>query len=310
MMLPRVKNLSKFIFWLLPLMLFANEYDLKLVKAADSLWCVFGDLKPPSKENKGFVNNICWVDGKEGVTLLDAGPTESFGVELEAQIQKTTGKKVSTVVLTNYHDDRILAASYFQKRGAKIAAHKNIVADIAKNEAKIMRMRMILPPSLYGQTAIPKPDILFDGDSFEIGETRLLKLSAVSETPSDIAVWLPKQKAVFAGNLVFEGRLLNYDDDSRADGWLAALDKLEALKPKIVIAGHGAKLDRAGIKSTRGYLEAIYKGTKKAFDDGVELENITKSVKADEFSYLTNFEMLHPRNLYNIYGQFELGVLK
>jgi hypothetical protein len=106
--------------------LFAAEYELKPVKVADSLWCVFGDLKPPSKENKGFVSNICWVDGKEGVTLL----------------------------------------------------------------------------------------------------------------------------------------------------------------------------------------EAIYKGTKKAFEEGVELENITKSVKADEFSYLTNFEMLHPRNLYNIYGQFELGVLK
>ncbi len=290
--------------------LFAAEYELKPVKVADSLLCVFGDLKPPSKENKGFVSNMCWVDSKEGVTLLDAGPTEIFGKELDAQIRSTTGKKVSTVVLTNYHDDRILAAGYFQKQGAKVVAHKNILSDIAKNEPKIMRMRMILPSSLYGNTAIPKIDVTFDGDSYVLGDVTLLKLSKTAETPSDIAVWLPKQKAIFTGNLVFEGRVLNYDDDSRADGWLEALSKIEKMEPRLIIAGHGTKLDATGIKETKGYLKAIYKETKKAFDDSVELENLTKTVKTNEFSYLTNFEMLHPRNLYNLYGQFELGTMK
>lgn len=42
--------------------IFAAEHELKPLKVADSLWCVFGDLKPPSKENKGFVSNICWAD--------------------------------------------------------------------------------------------------------------------------------------------------------------------------------------------------------------------------------------------------------
>jgi len=307
----KVRSLNKIFIALLSAMsLLAFEYDIKPVKIADSLWCVFGDLKPPTKENKGFVSNVCWVDGKEGVTLLDAGPTEIFGKELEVQILKTTGKKVSTVALTNYHDDRILAAGYFQKQGAKVVAHKNILSDIAKNEAKIMRMRMILPSSLYEGTFIPKIDVTFDADSYALGDMSLLKLSKTAETPSDIAVWLPKQKAIFAGNLVFEGRALNYDDDSRVDGWLEALSKIEKMEPRLIIAGHGTKTDAMGIKETKGYLEAIYKESKKAFDDGVELENLTKRVKASEFSYLTNFEILHPRNLYNIYGQFELGALK
>lgn len=299
-----------FIMLLCILSLFGAEYELKPVKISDSLWCVFGDLKPPTKENKGFVSNVCWVDDGKSVVLLDSGPTEQFGSELEEQIVKTTGKKVDAVIVTNYHDDRMLAAGYFQKRGAKIVAHKNIVADMVKNEAKILRMSMILPPQLYKQTAMIKPDILFDNESFEFGGVKLLKLSAVAETPSDIVVWLPKQKALFAGNIVFEGRLLNYDDDSRADGWLDALSKIEKINPAIIIPGHGTKLDFSGVMQTKAYLRSIYVQIKKAFDDGVELENLTKTVKSDEFRTLVNYEMLHPRNLYSIYGQFELGAIK
>jgi hypothetical protein len=45
--------------------LFATEYNLKPVKVADYLWCVFGGLKP-----LGFVNNICWVNEGKNVTLF------------------------------------------------------------------------------------------------------------------------------------------------------------------------------------------------------------------------------------------------
>lgn len=288
----------------------ASEYNLKPVKVADKMWCVFGELTAPTPQNKGFVSNVCWVEGEKSVTLFDAGPTELFAKELDMEIFKTTAKKVSSVIVTNYHDDRILGAGYFQKRGAKIVAHKNIISDMAKNESKILRMQRLLPSQVYGQTTIVKPDTLFDGKEFEINGVKLLKLSAIAETPSDIVVWAPKQNAIFTGNIVFDGRLLNYDDDSRADGWIEALEKIEAMKPNIIISGHGDKLDKAGVVTTKSYLQTILRGAKKAIDDGVELENITKIVKAEEFSSLLNFKELHHRNLYNLYGHFELGYIK
>lgn len=286
------------------------EYNIVPKKVSDGMWCVFGDLMPPTKENKGFVSNICWVENSENLILLDAGPTAKFANELEKIIGRTTPKKVSTVVITNYHDDRILAATYFQERGAKVVAHKNIISDIQNNPQKFERLPRLLPPSLYANTKLPKIDIAFESEKLDLGAVILYKMSKIAETPSDIVAYMPKQKAVFAGNILFGDRAINYDKDSNINGWLEALEKIEKLDALIYIPGHGLKSDATSFDETKRYLGKLYSSTKKAYEEGTELEKITQTIPMPEFSYLINYKDRHTQNLYNLYEHFELERVK
>ena len=290
--------------------LLSSTYTFEPKKISHGLWCVFADLMPPTKENKGFVSNVCWVENGDSLTLLDAGPTTLFAKELEIAVAKTTNKKVTNVVITNYHDDRILGAGYFQSRGAKIVAHKNILSDIKSNPQKYTRLEKLLTKEQYTDTKLPKIDTVFDSQSYLLGSIELYKLSDIAETPSDIVVYMPKQKAIFAGNILFGERGLNYDKDSNINGWLEALDKIESLEIEHFIPGHGTKTDSSSFKVTKEYLTKFYTQTKEAYENDIELENLSKTVHMNEFSHLINYRPRHIQNLYNLYEHLDFRKVK
>lgn len=290
--------------------LLSSTYTLEPKKIDDGLWCVFADLMPPTKENKGFVSNVCWVENGDSLTLLDAGPTALFAKELERAIAQTTDKKVTNVVITNYHDDRIFGAGYFQSRGAKIIAHKNILSDTKNNPQKYMRLEKLLTKEEYAGTKLPKIDTIFDSQSYTLGSVEVYKLSDIAETPSDIVVYMPKQKAIFTGNILFGERGLNYDKDSNINGWLEALDKIESFEVEHFIPGHGTKTDSSSFEVTKEYLTKLYTQTKEAYENDIELENLSKTVTMDEFSALINYKPRHIQNLYNLYEHFDFRKVK
>ncbi|WP_456457317.1 MBL fold metallo-hydrolase [Nitratifractor sp.] len=124
-----VSFLAGMILWGKPL------YDLKPLKVAEGITCSIGDLNPPTKANKGNVNNSCWIDICDGLVIVDPGPTYAFAKEFAELVTKQTGKPVKAVVVTNYHDDRLYGASYYAAKQIPVIAHKSIVRDINQNYA-------------------------------------------------------------------------------------------------------------------------------------------------------------------------------
>ena len=58
-------------------------YELKPVKINPYTYCFIGDTAPVSKENGGFISNICLLKSDNSIIALDAGPTYQFAKELE-----------------------------------------------------------------------------------------------------------------------------------------------------------------------------------------------------------------------------------
>ncbi len=287
----------------------ANVYTLNPVKITKNVFCVFGDINGPDKNNLGFASNVCYVDIGNGVVVLDAGPTWQFGKELDALIQKELHKPVKYVVLTNYHDDRILGASYFaEEKDIKIIGHRAIVSDIDKNPQKYERIIKVVPADVYRKTKVVKPNLLVDGNYTIKGknlEVALIKPSKVSQSPSDILVYIAKEKFLFAGNIIFNDRMINYAHDSNMDGWLKALEMIESLHPEYIVGGHGKLYDKTAPNVTKAYLQSIKKQIEKYYDEDVGLENIVQRVKVDEFKNLAHFDALNGKNIYNYYIQLE-----
>ena len=289
-------------------LLSANVYNFDFKKVANGIECVIGDFNPPTKENKGFVNNSCFIDIGDGLVVIDPGPSFKFAKEFSAKAKEITGKDVKAVVVTNYHDDRLFGASYYATKKIPIIAHKNIVADIKNNPQKYERMKRILSKEDYNGTKVVTPNVLFDKE-YDINGTKrvvkLLKLSDVSEEKSDIVVWVPDSKFLFAGNIVFNNRALNYTKHSSMKGWLEAIKKIEALKPKIVLGGHGSIMGNDAYKTTKEYLQALHTQVKKAYDSDVDLADLPKHLHLEKFKDLKHVKVLNINNATHYYNQLD-----
>ncbi len=289
--------------------LFAGIYNLKSVKITKDITCVIGDFNPPKKSNNGFVSNMCFVDMGDSLVVLDAGPTYKFAKEFYALMQKEYPKKrVSSVVLTNYHDDRVQGASFFKELGAKIVGHKTINDDIKKNPGKFERMKQILPKDILEGTKVIPADILVE-DGYKIKGSKktltILKPSKVSEERSDIAVYSPDDSFVFAGNMVFNGRMLNYTKHSSVDGWIEALEKIAKLNAKYVLGGHGAEYDKESYKPSLEYLKVLRDTVKKEHKKGTEAIDIKLPETTFEKENIPYFKQLNYNNISNYYDQLE-----
>ena len=288
---------------------FANIYDLTPIKITKDISCVIGDFNPPTKENKGFVSNMCYVDMGETLVVLDAGPTYNFAKEFyEVMKLEYPNHTVSHVVLSNYHDDRIQGASFFKELGAKIVGHKTINDDIDQNPEKFLRMKNLITSETYKGTQVIHADTLVD-DGYEIKGSektlQIIKPSEVSEEKSDIAIYSEEDSFIFAGNIVFNGRLLSYKKTSNIDRWIEAIENLAKLNTKYFLGGHGKEFDKDSYKPTLEYLQILRDDVKKAYDEGIDIYEIKEHVNTQKFDYMNHFEQLNSANINTYYNQLE-----
>jgi cyclase len=290
-------------------LVFADFYQLKPIKITKDISCVIGDLHPPMKSNKGFVSNMCYVDMGDSLVVLDAGPTYNFAKEFYAVMKKEYPKlKVSHVILSNYHDDRIQGASYFKELGAKIVGHITINEDIDENPSKFERMKRILPKEVYNGTKVIHADTLVEGGDFIKGSHKTLEIikpSEVSEEKSDIAIYSKDDSFLFVGNIVFNGRLLSYKNTSNIDGWIEAIENLAKIDAEHFLGGHGIEYGKYSYKPSLEYLQILRRDVKKAYEDGVDLIDVKKYVKTQKFKYMNHFDQLNSLNISAYYNQLE-----
>ena len=61
-----------------------------------------------------------------------------------------------------------------------------------------------------------------------------------AHSPGDISLWMPQQKILISGDVAFHQRLMPIFENTDTAGWIKTWDKVEALKPEIIIPGHGS----------------------------------------------------------------------
>jgi glyoxylase-like metal-dependent hydrolase (beta-lactamase superfamily II) len=289
--------------------LFGQTYDLKPIHITKDITCIIGDLNPPTKENKGFVSNMCYVNIGDSLVVLDAGPTYRFAEDFYDLMKKEYPKlEVSHVILSNFHDDRVQGAGFFQEKGAKIVGYKNLNEDIKGNLDKFERMKMVLNPEFLKGTTIPKADLLVE-NGYEIKGSKktltIVKPSRVSEEKSDIAIYSKSDSFLFVGNIVFNGRMINYTKNSSVDGWIEALENLAKMDAKYLLGGHGKEYDAKSYQTTLEYLKTLKDGVKKGYEEGVSAIEIGKVVDTKKFNFLYYYEQLNYGNIQNLYNQLE-----
>jgi glyoxylase-like metal-dependent hydrolase (beta-lactamase superfamily II) len=233
-------------------------------------------IKVVTSSDDQFWTNSVIIEGAQEVMLVDAQLTKTNAERVLQQI-RATNKPLSIIYITHEHADHFLGLEVFKDAFpmARILANSRVVDRINNvYQEKIDKWKGILGAGATSHTVpISKYDenfILFENARIEIVK------SIQGDTDENSMLWLPWQKTLIAGDVVFNDMHVYTaeTDVSARTQWLISLKRIRELRPVIVIPGHsknGAPLDAtSAVTFTERYLLVFEQELKKAEDpDGL-----------------------------------------
>jgi len=280
--------------------------QVKPVQVAPHAYFVQGFPEMGSSTNQNFISNAGFVITPKGVVVVDAHGSPILAKKLIAEIARITPQKVVAVIVTHYHADHIYGLQEFKKIGAKIYAQGEGRNYLSSETAKqrLIASRMDFAPWVNANTQLVAADVWIDQRAkLNIGGIEFL-ISRVgpAHAPEDLMVYVPSEKVLFAGDLVFRGRI-PFVGNADSKGWLIALDEIEKLKPKIVIPGHGAYSinPTEDIVFTSNYLKYLRESMSKAALNLDPFEEAYQQADWSEYEGMPLFRAANRMNAYNVY---------
>jgi glyoxylase-like metal-dependent hydrolase (beta-lactamase superfamily II) len=275
-------------------------------QVAPGVWMVQGASALGSPANRNFISNAAFVVTPAGVVVVDALGSPALAQELVAAIRRITPAPIRHLVVTHYHADHIYGLQVFKDLGAEIIAHRDGRSYLQSETAalRLQASREELAPWIDGKTRLVPADRW-------IAETTRLSLGGVdfvlqpagpAHTAEDLVVFLPQQRVLIAGDLVFRGRIpfVGQADSGR---WIEGLDRLLAFDATLIVPGHGpaSSSAREDLQLTRDYLMHLRKTMGEAARNLEPFEDAYAAADWSRFEHLPLFRAANRINAYNTY---------
>jgi glyoxylase-like metal-dependent hydrolase (beta-lactamase superfamily II) len=276
-------------------------------RVAPDVWFVQGEAAMGSSANRNFVSNAGFVATGAGVVVIDALGSPELGDELVAEIRRVTQEPIRWVVVTHYHADHVYGLQSLQAAGARVlghpAARDYLGSEIAQRRLATSREELF--PFVDETTRLVAPDVWMDGEEMVIRLGRreiVVRHGGPAHTPEDLVVLVRDAGVLFAGDLVFRGRIPFVGNaDSRK--WIASLDALIAWRPAVVVPGHGpaSTAPAADLALTRDYLAHLRRTMGDAARNLEPFEEAYAKADWSRFESLPLFRAANRMNAYNTY---------
>lgn len=284
----------------------ATAPPLVLQQVSPSAWYVQGLSALGSTENQNFISNAAFVVTPEGVVVIDALGSPALASRLVAEIKKITPLPITHVLVTHYHADHIYGLQVFKALGAKIIAHRAALLYLNSETARLrlQASREELFPWIDDKTQLVAADEWFDGDKEIVigGVAFQAKAVGPAHTPEDLAFYMPSEKVLFAGDLVFRSRI-PFVGGADSRHWITALDQLLAFDANVIVPGHGplSSEARKDMQQTREYLVYLRTAMGRATEAMEPFEEAYKNTDWTPFEHLPLFGVANRMNAYNTY---------
>jgi glyoxylase-like metal-dependent hydrolase (beta-lactamase superfamily II) len=263
-----------------------------------------------SSENQGFMSNAGFVVTREGVVVFDTLASPPLAEKLVGLIRQITKQPIKRVIVSHYHADHFYGLQVFKALGAEIWAHRAAEGATRTEDAalRLAQRKEALFPWVDDNTTLLEADLFLQGDTdFELGGVHFaLRHVGPAHSNEDLAMMVKEDSVLYAADLVFRGRVPFVGDaDSRA--WIAALDKVIALKPKVLVPGHGApsRDPRKDLIFVRDYLKYLRQEMGKAAKNFVPFEDAYEKTDWSKYRSMPAFNESNRVNAYNQYLRLE-----
>jgi len=201
---------------------------------------------PPWCVNAGF------IAGGSQTLVVDTGGNALAGQTVHGYATAVRPGNRLRVLNTEKHFDHIGGNGFFRAQGVEIWGHVEIARTPAEFEGEIAEFNDAIPnvsrrargeaAAFFHGTHLTNPNCAIDRDTrFDLGECPVEILLTPGHTATNLSVWVPGDSVLYTGDCLIAEYLPNLDAGTPADWqiWLASLQRLEALKPSIMVVGHG-----------------------------------------------------------------------
>jgi cyclase len=204
----------------------------------------------------------------EGVILVDDRFTQDFP-EVMAVVKKITPLPVKYVVNTHHHGDHTGGNAQMMP-SAQIIIQANA------------RKHMI-------ESKMPgAPNITFTQEAsvFLGGKEVRAVYTGRGHTDGDVAVYIPHDRAVHLGDLMagtngVTNPVMDYANGASLKAWPSTLDGAIKLDPEIVIPGHGAVTNKAGLLAHRDKIAAVLQRATILVHENKSKDDLSKAMVAE-----------------------------
>ncbi|MEC3975418.1 MBL fold metallo-hydrolase [Amycolatopsis sp. H20-H5] len=260
---------------------------------------VHGYVQP---DGSWWINNSGFISAGGRTILIDTCSTERRTRALLAAVTATTGATPDTVLNTHHHGDH--TNGNYLAEGALVIGHRKTRETMLA--IGIEHYDALFTGSDWGHLELRPPELVFDnrltlyaGDV----EIQLIHPGHAAHTTNDVLVWLPRQRILFAGDLVFNGgspfALMGSVAGSRA-----ALNIIRELNPKTILAGHGPVCGPEVVDVVDDYLAFVQEVAERGFEAGQNPLEAARAADLGRFAALSEQERL-PANIYRAYAELE-----
>jgi cyclase len=233
-------------------------------------------------------SNVSIILTKEGVVMIDTGQTPVDSLAAMGVLKKLSAQPVRFVIHTEPHDDHTNGDFVFSPP-AVVVAHAGAAESMRK--ANTVERNQKLAGEYPGMGEAMKgyrqvlPHIEFQQKmTLNLGERtfELIYLKNV-HSEADTAVWLRKERVLWAAAAVGVKRYPNIRPFLTIPDILASIKSMRALNPEIVIAGHGAPGTTQIFDEMERYYTLLLERVGRMAREGRTLDQIKAEIRMPEF---------------------------
>jgi quinoprotein relay system zinc metallohydrolase 2 len=272
---------------------------------ADGVFVHPGHTADLDHADRGDSANVGFVVGEKCVAVVDTGGSLATGRALRQAIRKRVSLPICYVINTHVHFDHVLGNAAFIEDGAQFVGHDNLAEAIGGNR-EFFAEQFGAELEGRGADAVVGPGTTVESSLIlDLGErSLLLEAHPTAHTNADLSVLDKRTGTLWTGDLVFIARLPILDGSLK--GWLAWLDKFQAVSFERIVPGHGpvSAAWPEGADAEKRYLTSLLEDGRAAVAKGVFLEDAMKSMSR-EAAASWQLNERHPRNVSRAYRELE-----
>jgi quinoprotein relay system zinc metallohydrolase 2 len=253
------------------------------------------------------IANLGFVVGTRCVAVIDTGGSVTTGRALRDAIAAHTKRPICYVINTHVHVDHVLGNAAFRNAKPKFVGAATLPAAIDGSRAYFVEhygADLDAPPC--GNDVIGPDTTVETARTLDLGgRTLTLRAWSKAHTDSDLTVTVDDASVLFAGDLLFVGRVPALDGS--VIGWREAIDELSKSDAKIVVPGHGpvAHDIAAAFAPERRYLQVLVDGVRKEIAEGKPIDDATAHVGEAEKGNWQLFDTANAHNVSRAYQELE-----
>lgn len=269
-----------------------------------------------SIDGTGSMSNAGIIDLGDTTLIFDTFATPQAAQDLRSAAEQLIGHPIAYVVNSHKHGDHVWGNQVFVPAADIVATGKtradmlkhvdvskeafqlDIENDIRDMEGKLAkeqdehkkraqaneiatRREILTALSTFERTL---PNLTFEQQLTIHGTRRTVELltSGGGHTASDAFLYLPAEHLLFMGDLLFV-RNHPWMGDGNPEEWIQILERIEQLSFTAAVPGHGPLGASEDLALLRRYITSIVALAEKLMNEGVPLEEATKTKMPEPF---------------------------